>query len=145
MLNLTRTALIAAALLAAACNPNNGPAALTEKQTSAVAERIAPHGQLAMEGDAMTAPPAAAAGGVARSGEEIYNSNCVACHSSGAMGAPKLGDAGAWAARIDTKGLETIYANAINGIGMMPAKGTCMSCSDDDIKATTDYMVENSQ
>ena len=144
MLNLTRTALIAATLLVVACNPNNGPAELTEKQTSAVAERIAPHGQLAMEGDAMTAPPVAA-GGVARSGEDIYNSNCVACHSSGAMGAPKLGDAGAWAARIDAKGLETIYANAINGIGMMPAMGTCMSCSDDDIRATTDYMVENSQ
>ena len=61
------------------------------------------------------------------------------------MGAPKFGDAAAWAARVDAKGLETIYANAINGIGMMPAKGTCMSCSDDDIKATTDYMVENSQ
>ena len=144
MLNLTRTALIAATLLVVACNPNNGPAELTEKQTSAVAERIAPHGQLAMEGDAMTAPPAAAAG-VARSGEDIYTSNCVACHSSGAMGAPKLGDAGAWAARIDAKGLETIYANAINGIGMMPAMATCMSCSDDDIRATTDYMVENSQ
>ena len=144
MLNLTRTALIAATLLVVACNPNNGPAELTEKQTSAVAERIAPHGQLAMEGDAMTAPPAAA-GGVARSGEDIYNSNCVACHSSGAMGAPKLGDAGAWAARLDEKGLETVYANAINGIGMMPAMGTCMSCSDDDIKATIDYMVENSQ
>lgn len=144
MLNLTRTALIAATLLVVACNPNNGPAELTEKQTSAVAERIAPHGQLAMEGDAMTAPPAAA-GGVARSGEDIYNSNCVACHSSGAMGAPKLGDAGAWAARLDEKGLETVYANAINGIGMMPAMGTCMSCSDDDIKATIDYIVENSQ
>ena len=144
MLNLTRTALIAATLLVVACNPNNGPAELTEKQTSAVAERIAPHGQLAMEGDAMTAPPAAA-GGVARSGEDIYNSNCVACHSSGAMGAPKLGDAGAWAARLDEKGLETVYANAINGIGMMPAMGTCMSCSDDDIRATIDYMVENSQ
>lgn len=145
MFNLSRTALLAAAaLLLVACNPNNGPAELTEKRIAAVAERIAPHGQVAMEGDAMTAPPAAA-GGVARSGEEIYNSNCVACHSSGAMGAPKFGDAAAWAARVDAKGLETIYANAINGIGMMPAKGTCMSCSDDDIKATTDYMVENSQ
>ncbi|MGB2105947.1 MAG: c-type cytochrome, partial [Porticoccaceae bacterium] len=44
-----------------------------------------------------------------------------------------------------TKGIETVYANAINGIGAMPAKGLCMDCSDDEIIATIDYMLENSQ
>jgi len=146
MLTLTRTALMAAAaLLLVACNPNNPAPELTEKRTAAVAERIAPHGQVAMEGDALTGTVAAAGPAAARSGSDIYQSNCLACHSSGAMGAPKMGDAAAWAARIDAKGLETVYANAINGIGMMPAKGTCMNCSDDEIHAVIDYMVENSQ
>ena len=46
------------------------------------------------------------------------------------------------------KGLDAVYANAINGfsnIGMMPAKGLCMSCSDDEVIAAVDYMIENSK
>ena len=73
-----------------------------------------------------------------------YNQYCIACHASGVAGAPKTGDVAAWADRL-TKGIETVYANAINGIGGMPAKGTCMDCSDDEIIATIDYMIENSQ
>jgi len=76
-----------------------------------------------------------------KSGEEVYNSSCLACHSSGAAGAPKFRNAGDWAGRL-AAGLDTVYANAIAGIGAMPAKGLCMSCSDDEIKASIDYMIE---
>ena len=68
----------------------------------------------------------------------------MACHTTGAAGAPKIGDAAAWDERLG-KGIEEVYANAINGINGMPPKGTCMSCSDDEIEATVDYIVENSK
>lgn len=80
---------------------------------------------------------------VAMSGEDIYNSSCVACHGIGIAGAPKVGDPEAWAPRID-QGLPTLYDHAINGYqgdsGMMPPKGGAMSLSDDDVKAAVDYM-----
>lgn len=72
-------------------------------------------------------------------GKEVYTAHCAACHDTGASGAPKLGDAAAWTARI-AQGMEVLYKNAIAGIRGMPAKGTCMTCSDDEIKAAVDYM-----
>jgi cytochrome c5 len=55
-------------------------------------------------------------------GDAVYNANCVACHGSGAAGAPKVGDAGAWGSRI-AQGYETLVQHAIQGIRAMPAKG----------------------
>jgi len=125
-----------------ACSGQDDAVELTDNQKELVAERIAPHGQVTMVGDVAVAPVAAVVGG--RTGESIYASNCQACHNYGVAGAPKLGDAAAWVNRL-AKGIETVYANAINGIGGMPAKGTCMDCSDDEIIATIDYILENSQ
>ena len=80
-------------------------------------------------------------------GKKIYNGMCVACHGAGVAGAPRVGDKGAWAERID-KGAATLYANAINGVqgssGVMPAKGGNPALSDDEIKAVVDYMVAQS-
>ena len=76
--------------------------------------------------------------------EDTYNKSCAFCHNTGAAGAPKLGDTVQWSARLD-KGMDVLYASLINGIGAMPAKGTCFSCSDDDLKALVDYMVESVQ
>ena len=80
-------------------------------------------------------------------GKKIYNGMCVACHGAGVAGAPRVGDKGAWAERID-KGATTLYANAINGVqgssGVMPAKGGNPALSDDEIKAAVDYMVAQS-
>ena len=108
-----------------------------------VAARTAPIGQLCMSGDDCAAAPVTVASGP-RSGEDIYAAKCVACHATGAANAPKLGDKGAWVTRIGN-GIDVLYSNAINGINGMPAKGLCMDCSDDEIKATVDYMVDNSQ
>ena len=124
-----------------ACSGQDGSVELTDNQKNLVAERIAPHGQLVMAGQAAVS---AVASSVARSAKSIYTTNCQGCHSVGVAGAPKTGDVAAWADRL-TKGIETVYANAINGIGAMPAKGLCMDCSDDEIIATIDYMLENSQ
>jgi cytochrome c5 len=38
-----------------------------------------------------------------------------------------------------------LYNNAINGIGVMPAKGGLMSLSDDDVKLAVDYMIDQSK
>jgi cytochrome c5 len=57
-----------------------------------------------------------------QTGEAVYNAQCAACHATGAAGAPKLGDAGAWAARIKT-GYEALLNSALKGKGAMGAQG----------------------
>jgi cytochrome c5 len=121
---------------------------LSDKQRAEIEERIKPVGEVCLEGDNNCggSAVAVAAGGAARSGEDVYNAACMACHSTGAAGAPKLGDAAGWADRI-AKGNDALYSSGINGVagtGMM-AKGGCMNCSDDETKAAVDYMVAGSQ
>lgn len=110
----------------------------------ATVERIKPVGSVCVEGKecagVATSAAAPAAGGAARSGEQIYGANCAGCHGAGVMGAPKFGDKGLWAPRI-AKGKDTLYKSALGGFKAMPPKGMCMNCSDAEIKATVDYMV----
>lgn len=79
----------------------------------------------------------------AKSGKDIYNSVCMSCHMSGAAGAPITGKPDQWSERL-AKGNDTLYSNAINGIGVMPAKGGLMSLTDDEVKSAVDYMLEQS-
>lgn len=125
------------------------PADMSEE---AVAERIAPVAQL-NSGEAIVpeapeavavAAPAEAAGGAARSGQEVFQSTCFACHGTGAAGAPKVGDAAAWAPRA-AKGIDGLMQSALNGLNAMPPRGTCAACSDDELKGAIEYMVENSK
>jgi len=96
-------------------------------------------------GDAGAATAAAPAGGAqARSGEDVYNAACSVCHGTGAGGAPKHGDIGAWVDRI-AQGNDVLYEHAIKGFNGMPAKGLCMDCSDDELQLAVDYMVAGSQ
>lgn len=59
---------------------------------------------------------------VLKSADEVYKATCAACHASGAAGAPKLGDAAAWKARI-AEGYDTLVKHAIEGLRAMPPKG----------------------
>jgi cytochrome c5 len=141
---MTRIALsIIATLLAFSASAVD----LNDKQRAAIEERIQPVGEVCMEGDSNCAVAVVAvASSGPRSGEDVYNSACMACHSTGAAGAPKLGDAAAWADRI-AKGNDALYGSGINGVagtGMM-AKGGCMNCSDEEVTAAVDYMVAGSQ
>lgn len=77
-------------------------------------------------------------------GKEIYGKYCVGCHGVGAGGAPKLGDAIAWAPYIKL-GIDSLYHNAINGIRGMPPKGTCATCSTADIQSAVQYIVSQSK
>lgn len=117
--------------------------ALTDKQRAEIEERIKPVGQVCLQGDSSCGSAVAAAGGEPKSGEDVYSASCQACHAGGVGGAPKLGDESAWEDRL-SKGIDQVYANAINGLNAMPPKGTCMSCSDEEIQATVDYMLESS-
>lgn len=96
------------------------------------------------EAPAGAAPAAAAAPTAARSGKAVYDSACFACHATGAAGAPKLGDAAAWSPRIE-KGIDGLLSSAINGLNAMPPRGTCGNCSDDELKAAIEYIVDNSK
>ena len=125
-------------------------AELSDEQRAAIEERIKPVGESCLVGDSNCgeAAPAATAGGAeaGRSGEDVYNAACMACHLTGAAGAPKLGDVAAWADRL-AKGTDALYDTGINGVpgtGMM-AKGGCMNCSDAEVKAAVDYMIAGSQ
>jgi cytochrome c5 len=77
-------------------------------------------------------------------GQKIYETYCAGCHNMGAGGAPKFGDGGDWAPRVQ-KGMQQLYTNAIKGIGGMPPKGMCTSCSDTEIQEAVKYIVDNSK
>lgn len=81
---------------------------------------------------------------IAADGKTVFNKTCKMCHGAGLMGAPKIGDAAAWADRI-SKGIETLNANAVNGINAMPPKGGKSSLSDEEVHAAVAYIVESSQ
>ena len=107
-----------------------------------IAERIAPVGDVYLHGEIATASTASESSEPAgpRSGEKIYNTYCVACHGTGAAGAPIKGKADAWKSRI-AQGEATLIKHAIEGFNAMPAKGTCMDCSDDEMTATVQFLI----
>ncbi len=110
----------------------------------AIAERLAPVGQLCLQGQdcgTAAAPPSESSSGGDIDGEGIYGNVCSACHESGAAGAPIRGDEEAWAERSE-QGFATLLDHAINGIGAMPAKGGNASLSDEEVEAAVAYMVE---
>lgn len=57
-----------------------------------------------------------------REGAEVFKNQCAACHATGAVGAPKLGDQAAWAPRI-AQGYEALLHSALKGKGAMAAQG----------------------
>ena len=124
----------------------------TAEYQQQVAERIAPVGNARLPGEAdaataapVQAPPQPVAAEL--SGAQVYNANCGACHTNGIGGAPKLGDADAWAARAQ-QGLDTLRGHAVNGYqgeaGYMPAKGGNVGLSDEAVYRAVDYMLAES-
>ena len=91
--------------------PAAGSDALTPK---AVAERIQPVGHVEIKDVSDVASM--------KSGEQVFAAQCTACHTAGALGAPKLGDAAAWGPRIKT-GYDALLHSALAGKNQMPAQG----------------------
>lgn len=112
--------------------------ASTDMSEDAIKARIKPIGEVRISGEE---PVAAATASGPKSGADVYNTSCMTCHGAGLMGAPKPGDSAAWSPRI-AQGMDVLLDHAINGFNAMPAKGTCMGCSDDEIKAAIDHMIE---
>ena len=130
--------------------PEVHPAAAAQTQA-----RIAPAGSVyagatgaAQQAEAAKAAAASAASSVAyggtTDGSVIFNNLCTGCHTSGAGGAPTLTAAGMGARQ--SKGVDTLYKHAIEGFqgaGVMPAKGGNPSLTDEQVKATVDWMLAN--
>ena len=76
-----------------------------------------------------------------KSGEEVYKAQCAACHATGAAGAPKFGDVGAWGARVK-QGLATLTTSALKGKGAMGAQGGG-DFNDVEISRAAAYMANN--
>jgi cytochrome c5 len=109
-----------------------------------VQANVAPFAKVAIAGHdnsalAAIAKPAGAASAVPTTGEAAFTQVCSACHTSGAVGAPKIGDKAAWAPRL-AQGKDTLYKTAIAGKGNMPPKGGTQ-WPDATIRMTVDYMV----
>jgi cytochrome c len=82
----------------------------------------------------------AAVEAVPEGGGKVYQQACLMCHGAGVAGSPMTGDAAAWKDRI-AQGRDKMLSNAINGIGVMPAKGGQSQLSDDEVASAVDYMI----
>lgn len=123
-----------------------GAQAADPMQAENIEAQIAPVGTVKVAGTSAASggeEAAAADSGSARSGSEIYNNFCIACHGSGVAGAPKTGDNAAWAPRAE-KGLDGLLETATNGLNAMPPKGTCADCSDDELRGAITFMLSES-
>lgn len=108
-----------------------------------IAERIKPVGEVCVQGQECkgVGAVAAATGGGAKSADDVIAAHCGACHNAGVLGAPKVGDGAAWKTRADAKGgVDGLLKSAIAGINAMPPKGTCATCSDDELKSAIKKM-----
>lgn len=126
-----------------------------DEYQAAVNERIRPLGQVYLPGEehASEAPKLVAVVEpdpvvTAMTGPQVYNSACLACHGAGVAGAPILGDAPAWEARI-AQGTGVLNDHAVNGYtgsaGVMPAKGGRVDLSDQEVIDAVAYMVGESR
>jgi cytochrome c5 len=110
------------------------PPGRQEAQTG-VLNRIKPVGEVTLvEASAVQA---------SMTGEKVYQDVCKVCHETGLVGAPKLGDKAAWAPRIK-RGINALYASALNGKGEMPPKGGNRNLADIEVQRAVVYMANRS-
>lgn len=122
-----------------------------DSDREAVEKRIRPVGQVNVAGESQQSaqpvaqpeqPPAETK--PENEGEAIYNQYCVTCHSMGVAGAPKTGDK-AWQARLKKAGsIDQLVTTSEKGIRAMPKKGTCNSCTREQLKAAIEFMLPKS-
>ncbi|MBU6422382.1 MAG: cytochrome c5 family protein [Gammaproteobacteria bacterium] len=119
-------------------------------QEKLIDQRLAPIGDVQIAGSAETqtvstapAPAAGAAPVVAQSGKQIWEGTCSACHGTGALGAPKIGDKSEWAPHL-AKGFTVLEDHALHGFLLMPAKGGNPSLSDAQVVKALEYMISQS-
>ena len=111
---------------------DKGSPAMSEQE---IAKRLKPVGEV------VVADPNAPK--VARSGKEIVDSVCGACHTTGALNAPKIGDKAAWA-KLIKEGHEKLTQEAIKGVRQMPPRGGNPDLSDAEVASAVAYMANQS-
>jgi cytochrome c5 len=111
------------------------PGKETASTDEAVAARLKPIGQVEV-----TDPNAPK---VEKTGKEVVDAVCSACHATGALNAPKIGDKAAWASHISV-GLDHLTQNAIKGIRQMPARGGNPDLTDTEIARAIVFMANQS-
>ncbi|MDO8652793.1 MAG: c-type cytochrome [Undibacterium sp.] len=81
-------------------------------------------------------------------GKAIYGKTCSLCHAANVAGAPKPGDKADWGPRI-AQGMDILYKHALEGFtgakGQMPARGGSTTLTDEEVKATVNFMVDQSR
>ena len=105
----------------------------------AIKERLAPTGKVHVSGEVAKAVLQTET--KALGPKKIYEDNCKMCHAPGLAGAPKFRNKKDWNDRI-SQGIDTMTKKAVQGFKAMPPKGNCLSCSDDDIKQTIEFMIK---
>ncbi len=86
------------------------------------------------------APVASATPATARTGEQVFNTVCTACHTAGILNAPKIDDKAAWEPRA-AKGLQGLLATSTTGLNQMPAKGGDPSLTEQELSDAITYML----
>jgi cytochrome c5 len=109
-----------------------------------ITERLKPFGEVCKEGQTCGQAAVASGGGVGLDGKGVYDKFCFACHATGVGGAPKLGNKDEWAKHV-AKGIDTMWQSVTNGLNAMPPKGTCMACSEDELRSAMTYMVDSAK
>lgn len=131
----------ALALLLAACGPQPQAPASPEAPAATAAD-TAPSAPVAAQAEAAT--EAAATAAATHDGQAIYNRSCSICHATGTAGAPKPGDKADWDPRL-AQGVDVLYKHALEGFsgskGVMPPRGGAGNLSDEEVKATVDFML----
>jgi len=90
-----------------------------------------------------TAASLSAPAAAPREGRQVVEEQCALCHATGRDGAPKIGDAKAWAPRAQ-KGLSSLTKTALEGVRKMPPHGGKLELTDLEIKRAITYMVNQS-
>jgi cytochrome c5 len=80
----------------------------------------------------------------ARTGKEVYEAVCVACHGTGMSGATKFGDK-KWVELEKKEGMKSLVRDAVKGERAMPPKGGCGDCTVDEIRAAVKYLVDSAR
>ena len=119
---------------------NDHPTSETVGLDSATLDRIKPIGQVRVEGAVASNNTTEKS---ERTAEEVYT-KCQGCHATGIMEAPKFGSLEDWAPRIE-RGIDEVLKVAIAGKGGMPPKGTCMDCTNNELKSAIQYMMDSAK
>lgn len=139
-LSFTKNIALVSAVVLASLSMNTFAASQSEED---VANRIAPVGDVYLDGEIKSAATASTPSEPAgpRTADSIYNTYCMACHGTGAAGAPIKGNSEAWKPHV-AKGRATLIKHAISGFNAMPPRGTCGDCSDEELASTVDFIIK---